>query len=99
MKRLEWYQKESDRLIRANLNIEVKDYITGLIKRAVNECGTSQGMRLMNEKEAVAVLESIKREIDRNFNYPGLCTRRAISQWEIEIEAINMSIKALQGKE
>lgn len=41
MERLKWYQKESDRLIRADLNIEVKDYIIELIERAVNECGTS----------------------------------------------------------
>ena len=43
MKRSEWYKEEQKLLINANLPIEAKDYIQGVLDRALLMCGTIYG--------------------------------------------------------
>ena len=50
----------------------------------------------MNHKEAIKVLETIRDEINQNFNCPGLCTKRSKAQWNTEIEALNMGIDEIK---
>ena len=50
----------------------------------------------MTIKEAIAVLESIKREKEQNVRHPGFNNKHIISEWVLEIEALNIGINELQ---
>lgn len=51
---------------------------------------------IMNKKEAIKVLEVIRDNIKKNFNYPGLCNKRNKAEWNTEIEALNIGIDEIQ---
>ena len=51
---------------------------------------------VMTRKEAVAVLESIKREKEQNVKHSGFNNKYIILGCFLEIEALNMGINELQ---
>lgn len=50
----------------------------------------------MNKKEAIAVLEGIKRETEQNVKYLGLRHKRSILEDSMKIEALDIGINELQ---
>ena len=50
----------------------------------------------MNKKEAIAVLEGIKRQKEKNVRYPGFNNKHIISEWCSEIKALTIGIEELQ---
>lgn len=50
----------------------------------------------MNIKEAIAVLEGIKREAEQNVRYPGLRYKQSILEDSMKIEALDIGINELQ---
>lgn len=50
----------------------------------------------MDRKEAIAVLEGIKREKEKNVRYPGMNSKLIISEWYMEIEALKIGITEIQ---
>ena len=51
---------------------------------------------VMTRKEAIAVLESIKREKEQDVRYPGFNNKHIISEWFTQIKALTVGIDELQ---